>query len=542
MRRLFPRSVSGRIRLFSGLLVGVPVLFATVVLFVFVRSTILESGERGLAEQAASHKVFIDEWLRERSSDVKFLAETEAVRKGRLGEIRNLFTLYNESHGDISAVVMTGPEGRTVIDTTSDISVDVSDREYFIKGRAGEPHVSNVIVGRTSGKPIILFSHPITREDGSFGGVVFIPAQLTAIDELMTNLWFGETGETYILNREGFMLTEPRYLEALQSAGRAKQSAIMTVKVHSEVLEAGLAGKQPDGTYEDYRGVEVIGASKWTKDGAWLIISEMDYSEASGPLYPFLWTIIGCFVVTLLLLSPILYGLARSIQVPITSINEISLKMSQGEFDKSCSNVGLMHPPREIRQLVDTFCIMQEKVDETVRELERSAITDQLTGLPNRRFLMNEGARLVDIAIRASQPCSVFMIDIDHFKTINDTHGHAVGDTILSQVATVFRETLRSSDIIARYGGEEFAVVAPGSDIDSGAALAERLRHAVAAATFNTTDTPIACTVSIGLAHYAMDVHYGADAFEDMLSRADEALYQAKRAGRNRIVKNEEHA
>lgn len=539
MRNLFPRSVSGRIRLYSALLVGVPMLFATVVLFVFVRSTILETGERGLAEQAASHKVFIEEWFRSRSSDAKFLAETDAVRQGRMEEVRNLFVRYDDSHRDISAVVMVGPEGRTIVDTSSDVSVDVSDREYFIKARAGEAHVTDVIIGRTSGKPIIIFSHPITRMDGTFGGVVFLPAQLTSIDELMTNLWFGETGETYLLDKEGFMLTEPRYLEELKAAGRVKKSAIMQVKVDSEVMASALAGQQPDGTYDDYRGVQVIGASQWTKDGAWLIVSKMDSSEVAGPLFPFLWTILGGFVVTLLVLSPILYGLARSIQIPITNMNDVSLRMSQGEFDKSCSGVGLLDPPREISQLVETFCSMQEKVDETVKELERSAITDQLTGLPNRRFLMREGARLVDIAIRASQPCTVFMIDIDHFKTINDTHGHAAGDMVLVQMASIFRETLRSSDIVARYGGEEFTVVAPGSDLESSAILAERLRHAVAAATFNTEENPIACTISIGIAHYALDVQYGVDAYEDMLSRADEALYRAKRTGRNRVERDD---
>ena len=281
---LFPDTVGGRIRLYSILMVGIPLLIAAIALIGFVRSSILREGEQKLLEQAVSHKVFIEEWFRGNQNNVKFLANLDTVRRGQSDQIMSIFERFKETHPDISAAVYIGPDGKTLVDSSSKIVVDVSDREYFIKARAGQPHITKVIIGRTSGKPIIIFSHPVTMEDGSFGGLVFLPSQLTAINELMTNLQFGNTGETYIVNSEGYMITESRYLESLKAEGRVEKTAVMKIKLSSIVLDNGLIGAQPEKPYQDYRGVKVLGASQWAKDGSWLIVSEIDYNEAIGPL------------------------------------------------------------------------------------------------------------------------------------------------------------------------------------------------------------------------------------------------------------------
>ncbi|MDC7218201.1 MAG: diguanylate cyclase, partial [Spirochaetales bacterium] len=532
-----------RIRWYSVLMVGVPLLFMTVMLIFFIKSAIFKTTRLELEEQVTSHKIVIEEWFRERQTDVKFLAENDALRSGQLNQIINLLSRYDSTHEDINGVIWVGPDGlaRHSSSDQSTPSIDVNDREYFIQGRAGNPHVTEVIIGRSSGKPIILFSHPVTLKDGSFGGVVFLAARLTAIDKLMKNLWFGTTGETYILNREGYMLTESRFLEQLKSAGRVKDTAIMTIKTSTQSLEAAQVGIQPEGVYRDYRGAQVLGASQWVNDGRWLIVSEIDYSEVMKPIYSFLWIAIGGAFLTLLIIIPFAIKLIRSISIPLKRLSSVAQQMTKGEFDCECAETGVHHPPEEVTQLIDGFCAMQGKVDSTVQELQKSAVTDQLTRLPNRRYLMKEGARLVDIAIRAGQPCSLMIMDIDHFKVINDTYGHTVGDVVLQQMSKAFQDIIRSSDIIARYGGEEFVVVAPGSDIDSGKTLAERLRQGIEARFFNDEAQPLACTISIGVAHYATDIKFGVDAYEDMLARADKALYKAKDTGRNRICIAEPH-
>lgn len=224
--------------------------------------------------------------------------------------------------------------------------------------------------------------------------------------------------------------------------------------------------------------------------------------------------------------------LGRSIAGPLGRLSRITRDMADGRFERSEGPLTLKNAPKEVEQLVETFSAMHVKVEETLGQLEQAAVTDQLTGLPNRRFLMKEGTRIVSIAGRANQPCSLFMMDIDHFKSINDTYGHVAGDKVLRQVAGVLRDCARSSDIVARFGGEEFAVVAPGADMELSRNLAERFRQSISATTFNTDEQPLSCTISIGIADNSSP---GENQYEEMLARADKALYQAKASGRNRV-------
>ncbi|ACS78330.1 sensor domain-containing diguanylate cyclase [Maridesulfovibrio salexigens] len=541
--RFFPITISSRIRWYSIIMVGVPLLFMTIMLIFFIKSAIFKATRQELEEQVTSHKIVIEEWFRERSSDVKFLAESESLRSGKLSQITPLLNLYDDTHDDISEVIWVGPDGTTRSHESihSPTAIGIRDREYFTKCQADPTLVPKIIVSESLDDPIILFSHPVTLQNGSFGGVVFLAARLTAINRLMKNLWFGKTGETYIINREGYMLTESRFLDELKSARRVKDTAIMVIKTNTKNIESALVGTQPEGAYLDYRGAEVLGASQWVKAGPWLIVSEIDYKEVMDPIYSFLWTAIGGAFLTLLIITPFSIKLIQSISIPLKRLSSVARQMTEGKFDCECTGTGVSHPPEEVTQLIDGFCAMQGKVDRTVQELQKSAVTDQLTGLPNRRYLMKEGTRLVDIAIRAGQPCSLMIMDIDHFKVINDTYGHTVGDIVLQQISKAFQEVVRSSDIIARYGGEEFVVVAPGSDIDSGRTLAERLRQSVEARIFNNDEQPLTCTISIGVSHYATDIKFGVDAYEDMLARADNALYKAKDTGRNRICIAEPH-
>ena len=160
------------------------------------------------------------------------------------------------------------------------------------------------------------------------------------------------------------------------------------------------------------------------------------------------------------------------------------------------------------------------------RHLEQLATVDQLTGLRNRRWLDEAFDRQLARAVRTGQSMSVMMIDIDHFKQLNDAHGHAYGDAVLRRVAQTLADGLRPQDLAARYGGEEFAVLLPGIDQENAVAIAERIRDAVEA-DGKAAGQPV--TVSIGIASRSGDQPLTA-----LLESADEALYRAKNAGRNR--------
>jgi len=161
----------------------------------------------------------------------------------------------------------------------------------------------------------------------------------------------------------------------------------------------------------------------------------------------------------------------------------------------------------------------------------RLAATDPLTGLPNRRFF-DEFAKLdMDRFLRFSEPSSVLMVDLDHFKNINDTYGHAAGDEVLRRVASLGKLVFRSSDLFARWGGEEFVCLLPGTDEWGAILAAEKLRSAVEQLSIVSGGRTVPVTASVGVS----SVYNTDQVMDSALLRADTALYRAKDEGRNRV-------
>ncbi|MHB9026697.1 MAG: GGDEF domain-containing protein [Armatimonadota bacterium] len=175
------------------------------------------------------------------------------------------------------------------------------------------------------------------------------------------------------------------------------------------------------------------------------------------------------------------------------------------------------------------------------REVQRLATVDPLTGLTNRRHFTVSALREIHRASRSGSPLACLMLDIDHFKHINDTYGHAAGDAALQQIARCCARQLRPYDVIARYGGEEFVLLLPQTDGDGAVHVAERLREHVEGEPILIRETVIPLTVSIGsssltLAGRVDDAHAEA-LLTSLVDDADRALYTAKEAGRNRVVR-----
>jgi len=175
-------------------------------------------------------------------------------------------------------------------------------------------------------------------------------------------------------------------------------------------------------------------------------------------------------------------------------------------------------------------CVIHDLTNEEL--LRHNASIDPLTGVLNRRDLLAKGGAELERAGRYGHHCTVLMLDIDHFKSINDTFGHAEGDGALQRFATACEEILRKNDMFGRMGGEEFAIVLPETKAEGGHQLAERLRARVAEIEIAAESEQRHMTVSIGLAEQTS----AGDNIEVLLSRADRALYSAKQAGRNRVV------
>lgn len=173
---------------------------------------------------------------------------------------------------------------------------------------------------------------------------------------------------------------------------------------------------------------------------------------------------------------------------------------------------------------------MEQKLQEQMQELEKLSITDKLTGLYNRTKLEEELKRIYLEFQRYKTPACVILIDIDHFKAVNDTYGHLEGDKVLIKVAKLLQTHTRAVDIVGRWGGEEFLIITPNTTLDHAAILAEKLRKEVAEKDFGIVGKK---TISVGISAFKEGA-----SINDVLNAADEALYEAKNSGRNKVVVN----
>jgi diguanylate cyclase (GGDEF)-like protein len=173
---------------------------------------------------------------------------------------------------------------------------------------------------------------------------------------------------------------------------------------------------------------------------------------------------------------------------------------------------------------------MTESLSLRSQTLERAALTDALTGTQNRRYFDDALKEYLDEFRRVNRPVGLLIVDLDHFKQINDTHGHDVGDEVLRAVGNCLKDMTRYHDVVARLGGEEFAVVAPNMDLEMMKRFAERIRRAIGDMAIVSGNARLKVTASAGLAVWDRK-----EPAEALFKRADQQLYQAKKTGRNRV-------
>ena len=192
----------------------------------------------------------------------------------------------------------------------------------------------------------------------------------------------------------------------------------------------------------------------------------------------------------------------------------------------------LSHLHGEVTALESSY----SQVLSVLRQFEGAADFDDLTGLMRRRAFFRKWEALLNECQRLGDNCGVLMVDIDHFKRVNDTHGHLVGDRALVAVSKVLQAAVRVQDILGRYGGEEFAIIMPHTERDGGEMAVERCRKQIEQHALELEGRPLQLTASMGMVCYPRpDVQR----LEDLISLADAAMYRAKEAGRNRVVTSE---
>ncbi len=223
-----------------------------------------------------------------------------------------------------------------------------------------------------------------------------------------------------------------------------------------------------------------------------------------------------------------LYGRDELAVIGVSSGEESALSAS---FLKSGAN-DFIRKPFEAEEF---YCRITQNVEnlELIAQIREVSNTDFLTGLPNRRFFFETGRKLLEASKRGNRAISVVMVDVDHFKAVNDTYGHDAGDEVLKRLSEVLKSRFRKSDLVCRLGGEEFCAVITNSSKEAALTVVEDIRQTVEQEVVNFGDEAIRITVSAGLTDENLE------SLDDMVGKADKLLYQAKESGRNRVVIDE---
>ena len=302
---------------------------------------------------------------------------------------------------------------------------------------------------------------------------------------------------------------------------------------------------QPDRPFE-FQGFDqrlVLGVADTAGQRSGTILAQKDRAEvyaAWGALRSQLFVLIAGLS---LLVGLLAYKMSRSIVTPLQRLIGAAEHIASGDLVVQLpaardDEIGRL--TWAFNQMTDSLCRSRAEIDaashtlqQQNRMLERLSVTDSLTGLFNRRKLAELLADQIALFRRNHRAFSILMLDIDHFKPLNDNYGHLVGDAVLAQVAEIIAQTIRNVDAAARYGGEEFVVVLVETSSQAAMETAERIRAKVAAARYEAGEQVLSVTLSVGVAECMED-----DATaESVIARADQALYQAKAAGRNRVYR-----
>ncbi|UJX45297.1 sensor domain-containing diguanylate cyclase [Xanthobacter sp. YC-JY1] len=420
----------------------------------------------------------------------------EALREPTLMKLpatlrqRVLFRRAGDAH-DFGVMLVLDAQGNVVFDDAEDdlSAINFADRDYFrvqkVSPNAGV-YVSRPFVSRlASAEPAIAISERLNAPDGSFAGVVVATIRLIYFQQLFERVKLPPGGIIRLTRTDGTVI-----LRYPSTDGR---------------------GNVGDSIPPDPSPPQRAGAA----DDWWVETSRLDGERR-------------------FLRTAYIEGFQLAVTVGLSARRQF-----RGWYFRAAVTLALtLTVSLLLAMTVSALATSLRRSREMERQLERMAITDSLTGLPNRRALDLTLDVEMQRSRRERRELAVLMIDIDHFKRVNDTHGHTVGDAVLAEVAhRVQRAACRPGDFVCRYGGEEFVVVLPETPAAGAELVGERIRAGVAATAVMTHGLAIEITVSVGIAVQRAD-----DGPGELVARSDKALYTAKRAGRNRVARLETFA
>lgn len=538
-------SIKNRILIFSVLVTFIPSFGMGWILNSMIHTTITEKTEQKLLYSANIIEREISLWFKQRSYDLHVFSNSFVISENlarylsarnnseqkasdlpvytkkistylssvqkQFDDYRRLFVLDNE--GVIVAVSNT---------TMRDIPIQLP-KDTIEQIAATNSFKGGVYFDPTNNSPLMLIGIPLfSGEYDAYAGFLAAEVRLQGLLPLLQGALFDSKNDVHIC---GSLISLTDGIHFLSTGHSADSGTPGNVSTSMSQLFANPPELQD---FFNYQGTRVVGIATPMENPLWgLLITEnhadvfarVTHSRNQNVL------IICSFA---LFIGLIAYLFARQIITPLTALTNGSRQVANGNL-----NITLpIQKNDELGFATRTFNQMVAELKLSHTKLEQLATTDALTQLANRKQIMKRLFKHFEYYQRYTTEFSILMIDIDHFKKINDTYGHLAGDAVLMQMARIFQETLRNVDIAGRYGGEEFLVILAETSGEKAVHTAERIRQAVENHTFSFATNSIKVSISIGVARILENEKDE----NSLVSRADQALYQAKEKGRNRVV------
>jgi len=509
-----------------------------------------QASGNALLNTARAAATLLGEQLRERQLEVYLLSRAPHLERGDLDNpaILKSMQLRTQARAEYAWMGVTDAEGN-VRQAVNDLLVgqSVQKRPWFQIGLrrqyTGDPHeavlLAKLLPGLPNGEPLrfIDFAAPIHNAEGQVIGVLGAHAHWSWVTRIVESAAFSHKNsapdiQALIVDHDGKVL----YPEALMGQQLAIGDSVLPGWTAANgYLTSMVTVPTPSGTAL-----------------SWSIAIRQPLETALQPARMLQYELLILGVFAAIVFGLVAYYLALYLSRPI---EQLAHSAKQVQNNQSGAQFQLQHPVLEIAQLGQSIDAMTQSLLGKERELQEAngsleatvaqrtaalteanaellslATHDGLTGVYNRRRFDEKITEYSLLSRRTGRPFALLLIDADHFKRINDSHGHAVGDEVLQQLATLIQNSVRSTDFVARYGGEEFAVLLPEvAQPDTPEVVAEKIRAAVAEAQFPGVGI-VTVSIGLGLADPADNNH------TTLIKRADQQLYQAKAAGRNQIA------
>ncbi len=533
-------SIKNKIVVFALLATLIPALSTAVVSYVQNKQALTEKLDEELRNVTAQTARELTLWIRERRYEVRVSASSyevsenlERIPQGGArsidarSRIKDFLEAVRPRFTDYTELFVTDVQ-RVRAASSADSVSDAEIPEAWIEPlRLGNEQLSAPFWDEQRAAPAAMVAVPIRGGSGRFVGIMAGILNFEQVAAMLEQFALGDQRHVYLVTDDGTVVVG-------SSATRANG---FEAKVEPRTLTSLREANGLPIQYASLSRVPVVGAYATIAQTPWSVIVEVPRNQAFSQITRL--RNVTFFLVSglLIVVGGIAYVLGVFIVRPLGRLTDGAREVAAGNLMVDLPVLG----GGEVGYLTEVFNDMvsrlrsgREELDainaklrEQNVELEQLSITDALTGLSNRRHLMRKFVEEIERADRVEKQLCLLMMDVDHFKKYNDTHGHQAGDDVLVQVGKAIMQATRGLDTPARYGGEEFSVLLPECTLEGALEAAERIRKRLAAA--EVTGGPV--TLSIGVAVYPTE----GETPETLIASADAALYEAKRLGRDRV-------